>query len=212
MKTAAGMTMVQSLAGSCSGLVVHRRNNFVHRGLVWTMGLSGTGGALLGSVFSKYMSGQLMLGIFAILAVVAGSLMFFSPKEAEESEIDLDKVEFSRILAALAGFTVGLLGGIIGQGGAFLMIPLMLYLLKIPTRIAMGSSVAIAFLSAAAGFIGKWGTNQIPFGPAAALAIGAVIGAQAGGVLSKRTKTKTLRIVLGVLILGTALKIGISLI
>lgn len=108
-------------------------------------------------------------------------------------------------------YLVGLLGGIVGQGGAFVLIPIMLYVLKIPTRIALGSSVAISFLSALAGFAGKWGTGQIPFVMALVLVTGAVLGAQAGGRLSKRLQTVSLRTILSMLISFTALKMWFEL-
>ncbi|TGE33183.1 sulfite exporter TauE/SafE family protein [Desulfosporosinus sp. Sb-LF] len=87
----------------------------------------------------------------------------------------------------------------------------MLYVLKIPTRIALGTSVAITFLSALAGFIGKWGTGQIPFVMATVLVAGALMGAQLGGRLSSRLKTASLRIILSLLIAFTALKMWFEL-
>ncbi len=210
MKMVAGITMVQSLAGSLSAWLIHRRNRFVHRSLVLVMGSSSLAGALIGSVWSKHLSGNTMLGIFAGLALLASALLFF-PVQNDDEEIELTDVHFSKTLAVLIGLIVGLLGGIIGQGGAFLLIPLMLYILRIPTRIALGSSVAISFLSALAGFFGKWGTEQIPFLLAIVLASGAVLGAQAGGKVSKLVQTTTLRAILAVLIAGTAWRMGFSL-
>lgn len=211
MKVVSGITMVQSLAGSLSALIIHRRNRFVHRPLVLSMGMGSVAGGLLGSVWSKSLSGNTILGIFALLAVVAAILMFL-PAGEENGEAGSDNVRFSKVLAGGIGLGTGILGGIIGQGGAFLLIPLMLYILRIPTRIALGSSVAIAFLSALAGFLGKWGTDQIPLLMALVLAFGAVLGAQAGGHLSGRVKIGTLRYLLGVLIAGTALRMGYMLI
>lgn len=182
MKVVAGITMVQSFAGSFSSMLIHRRNRFVHCSLVLIMGTSSLVGALVGSVWSKHLSSNIMLGIFALLALLSSGLLFLPYKEDIE-KIELKEVRFNRALAFAIGLVVGLLGGIIGQGGAFLLIPMMLYLLRIPTRIALGSSVAIAFLSALAGFIGKWGTEQIPFLMAINLALGAVLGAQVGGIV-----------------------------
>lgn len=210
MKTAAGITMVQSLAGSLSGLVVHRKNKFVHLPLVIYMGVSGIIGSLIGSVFSKQMDSEAMLGIFAFMALFATVLMYL-PKDPKDDGITVEEITFNKYLAVLIALTVGILGGIVGQGGAFILIPLMLYALKIPTRIALGSSVGIAFLSALAGFIGKWSTGQIPFLMAIVLVAGAVLGAQLGGYLSRSIKTSGLRLVLNILITGTALKMWFEL-
>jgi len=209
MKTAAAITIVQSMAGSFSGLVVHKKNNFVHSKLIVYMGSGVVFGSLLGSYFSKQINGEVMLGIFASMALVATILMFLPSKK--DANLAVENVEFNKYLAFFVALVVGILGGIVGQGGAFILIPLMLYVLKIPTRIALGSSVAITFLSALAGFIGKWGSGQIPFVMAIILVAGALIGAQVGGRLSKQLPTVSLRTILSVLIAFTALKMWFEL-
>lgn len=209
MKTAAGVTMVQSLAGAFSGLMVHKKNNFIHRPLVICMGIASVTGSLVGSVFSKQIKGEIMLGIFAGMALIATVMMLIPEKE--EGEIPLEDVQFNKYLAFCVALAVGFLGGIVGQGGAFILIPMMLYVVQIPTRIALGSSVAISFLSALAGFIGKWGTRQIPFVMALVLVSGAVLGGQIGGRLSKRLRIASLRKILSVLIAFTALKMWFEL-
>lgn len=209
MKTAAAITIVQSLAGSFSGVVIHKKNNFVHLQLLIYMGSGVVFGSLMGSFFSKQINGDVMLGIFAGMALMATLLMFIPYKK--DDDLAVINVEFNRYLAFSVALLVGVLGGIVGQGGAFILIPLMLYVLKIPTRIALGSSVAITFLSASAGFIGKWGTGQIPFVMAIVLVIGALIGAQLGGRLSNQLPTASLRTILSVLITFTALKIWFDL-
>lgn len=209
MKTAAGITMVQSLAGAFSGLLVHKKNNFVHRPLVVYMGVASITGSLIGSILSKQIKGETMLGIFAGMALAATVMMLLPGKR--DDELPAEGVDFNRYLAFSVALLVGLLGGIVGQGGAFILIPMMLYVVKIPTRIALGSSVAISFFSALAGFTGKWGTGQIPFIMALVLVAGAVLGAQVGGRLGKRLRTVSLRAILSVLIAFTALKMWFEL-
>ncbi len=209
MKTAAAITMVQSMAGSLSGLVVHKKSKFVHPQLVIYMGTGSFMGSLTGSFFSKQITGEVMLGIFAAMALVATVLMFIPRKETDD--LPVENVDFNKYFAFFVALQVGLLGGIVGQGGAFILIPMMLYVLKIPTRIALGSSLAISFLAGLAGFIGKWGSGQIPFVMAMVLVIGALIGAQLGGHLSKRLQTATLKAILSVLIAFTALKMWFDL-
>ena len=209
MKTAAGITMVQSLAGSFSSLLVHRKNKFVNLSLVICMGTASVIGSLLGSVFSKCLESETMLGIFAGTALMATVIMLL-PRKPEDCEIS-EEITFNKYLAFFVAFVVGLLGGIVGQGGAFILIPLMLYVMKIPTRIALGSSAGIAFLSALAGFIGKYSTGQIPIIMALVLVAGSVLGAQLGGHVSKNLKTSGLKIILNVVIAGTALRIWFEL-
>lgn len=210
MKTAAGITMVQSLAGAFSSLVAHRKNKFVHLSLVMNMGTASILGALVGSLFSKNIDSNTMLGIFACMALMA-TLIMFLPKGSDDDEADLEEIKFNKYLSFFVALLVGLLGGIVGQGGSFILIPLMLYLIKIPTRIALGSSSGIAFLSALAGFIGKYSTGQIPFMMALVLVSGSVLGAQFGGYISKKLKTTRLRLILNIIIAGTALRMWYQL-
>jgi Predicted permeases len=210
MKTAAAITMVQSLAGSFSGLIIHKKNHFVHWQLISYMGIGAVFGSLIGSFLSKQIHGNIMIGIFAGMALIASVLMFI-PKKSDD-DISVENIVFNKTIAFFVALIVGLLGGIVGQGGAFILIPLMLYVLKIPTRIALGSSVAITFLSALAGFIGKWETGQIPFVMALVLVTGALIGAQIGGRLSNRLPTSSLRAILSALITIAGLKMWFELI
>lgn len=209
MKTAAGITIVQSMAGSFSGLIVHKKKDFVHTKLIINMGSGIVLGSLSGSFFSKWISEDVMLGIFAGMALIAAILMFL-PYQRNEN-LPAENIEFNQYLAFLIALLVGTLGGIVGQGGAFILIPLMLYFLKIPTRIALGSSVGITFLSASAGFIGKWGTGQIPFVMSIVLVAGALLGAQLGGRLSYRLKSTSLRKILSALITLATLKMWFKL-
>jgi uncharacterized membrane protein YfcA len=82
----------------------------------------------------------------------------------------------------------------------------MLYVLKIPTRITIGSSLGIVFLSALSGSVGKLATGQIEFAMALYCVSGALVGAQLGGHLSEKTKRRWLRRALAALIALTALR------
>jgi hypothetical protein len=95
----------------------------------------------------------------------------------------------------------------VGQGGAFIMIPILLYVLKIPLRVALGSTLAIGLFSATAGLAGKIATGQVPFHMAVALLLGAIPSARLGSIVSKKTETQILRWLLSVIISATAIKV-----
>jgi uncharacterized membrane protein YfcA len=132
------------------------------------------------------------------------------PKRDAALEEGLDDVRINMPLAILIGTVIGAAAGIIGQGGAFLYIPAMLYLLHIPTRICIGSALAIGILSSGAVLVGRLGTGQIPWQNSLILVAGVIIGAQLGSVLSQRTPRVVLRRVLAVVIFATAIKIGVN--
>ncbi|TGE33182.1 sulfite exporter TauE/SafE family protein [Desulfosporosinus sp. Sb-LF] len=88
MKTAAAITIVQSMAGSFSWLVVHKKNKFVHPKLIIYMGSGVVFGALMSSYFSKQINGEVMLGIFAGMALIATVLMFIPIKKDDDLPVE----------------------------------------------------------------------------------------------------------------------------
>ena len=199
MKEVAGLTMAQGFFAALSGGIAHKRHRLVCKKLILYMGSSILVGSFIGSIMSKFAPTELLKGIFAALALTAAGLMCF-PKAEEGATKDADAVEFHRGLAFLIPLVLGFFLGMVGQAGAFILIPVMLYVLKIPTRIAIGSSLGIVFISASAGLFGKLITDQVPLLQASALVLGALAGAQVGGYLSVRTETRTLRVALASLI------------
>jgi hypothetical protein len=82
----------------------------------------------------------------------------------------------------------------------------MIYLLNIPTRIVIGSTLGIVFMGAVTGTIGKMVTGQIIWPYAIALVIGTIPGAQLGGRVSKKINTRNLRFAIAVIIAITGLR------
>ena len=206
IKIITGLTITQGLFASLSGAMKHGSYNFVSRSLVLYMGVTIMVSALSGVLLSRWVSNNLLGGIFATLALLAALLMFI-PQPQRDVEISPQAVSFNRMAAVAIAAIIGFLGGLVGQGGSFILIPLMLFVLKIPTRIALGSNLAIVFISAMAGFVGKIATGQVPLILAAALVLGALPGAQIGGYLSKRTRPVTLRTILATVIALAAARI-----
>ena len=210
MRVVAGLTMTQGLAGCLSGAIIHKKYQFVNMPLVLAMGIPIAIAALIGGAASKFTPNAVLLAIFAGLALIAAVMMLI-PKNEKEEYPDAKKLAFNRPLAIVIALTIGLLGGLVGQGGSFILIPMMLYGLKIPTRIAIGSNLAIVLFSSIAGFAGKLATGQIPLFLASGLILGVLPGAQIGGFVSKRTGVKMLHYILAILIAAAAIKIWVQI-
>lgn len=195
MQVVAGLSIIQVLAASFSGVVGHRRNDFVRKDLVICMGAGSLMGSLAGSIGSKYVSTDVLSIVFAGFAL-AGVILMFLPQPKTEQIALSGEVRFNRGLAFIIALAIGVMGGMVGAGGAFILIPCMILLLRIPIRISIGSSLGIAFLGAVAATAGKMATGQVVYPLAIALVLGAVPGAQLGSRLSKRMHTRTLRLLL----------------
>ncbi|MBW2502302.1 MAG: sulfite exporter TauE/SafE family protein, partial [Deltaproteobacteria bacterium] len=206
MHTIAGLTIIQGLVACVSGVVVHKHFKAVSGRLTAWMGTAIFLAALLGGAGAGYVSQQVLLFIFGILALLAAILMLV-PAISEARVPTVENLAFSRWRALLSGSAVGLLGGMVGQGGSFILIPLMTSFVRIPTRIAIGSNLGIVLLSSVAGFLGKAFTGQIEWLLAVPLVITVVPAAQAGGILSHRMPVAMLRRILGGIIFAAAVRI-----
>lgn len=205
MKQVAAISMVQVLSASLTGVLVHHKNRFVSKSLLVYMGLCNAIGNLAGSIFSKQTKSAFLLAVFATMAVIAAVVMFI-PKREQGEDISPDQLRYNKPLAVAVSLAIGTFGGMVGAPGAFIYIPAMLYLLNIPTRIVIGSTLGIVFLGAVTGTIGKMATGQIIWPYALALVLGTVPGAQVGGTASKKVNTKYLRLLIAIIIGITGLR------
>ncbi len=161
----------------------------------------------MGAVTSRWLPAEALQGIFATMAVagtVALLAMRIQPTPPAANHWNV-ATGFSLALG------VGLFAGAVGAGGAFLLIPLMLSVLHIPPRTAIGSSLAIALLGAATGVAGKFLTGQVPLWPALALVAGALPSAQLGAAASTRLRSDHLRVILALLIGAVAVKMWLEI-
>ena len=206
VKAVAGITMVQVLVAALSGVTAHRRVRAVSAELAWVGGLSMAAGSLTGALASKVVPERALLALFGVMTLAALALMFVPRVEAGQP-IFADNVTFSRRRAAAVSLAVGLAAGLVGAGGAFLLVPLLLVVVGIPIRVTIGSSLAITAVSALTGVLGKLVTGQILWAPALAVAAGAAPGAQLGAFVSRRLSGVRLKQVLFLVVLASTIRV-----
>ncbi len=205
MRAVAGLTMTHALFASLSAAWRHQQSHMICWPLVRWMGFTIFVASFVGATASKAVSTDILQAVFALLAFVAGVIMVLPQKEFTSARAD---ASFSRPLAVGIAGTIGALGGLVGQGGSFLLIPSIVSLLQVPLRIAVGTNLPIVALASLSGFSGKLMTHQIPVEIGLALVFGAVPGAQIGSVLSRRAPTPFLRGLLATIIILVAVSMG----
>jgi hypothetical protein len=126
------------------------------------VGATAAVGSLVGGVASRWLPGSMLLAVFAAKASLGVALMWVAPRAQDDRSPMADMAPFHRPLALLTGGGVGLGAGLVGAGGAFLRVPLLITVIGIPTRITIGSSLAITRWTATAVLLGKLVTGQIP--------------------------------------------------
>ena len=201
IRTATAVAVMQVTAATLSGALAHGRGGRVYARLALTMSAGSAAGALLGGVVSAYVPSEALLVATATLATVAAALMFVPrpPETVDPSAFP----PFSPVLAVVAGVFVGLVIGMNGAG-AFLMVPMLIYLFKIPTRVALATVLAVGFPTSCAAAVGKIATGQVPLWSSLAVIAGAIPGAQLGSLISARTSARALRWAYGVLVIVIA--------
>ncbi|QCR32466.1 sulfite exporter TauE/SafE family protein [Lysinibacillus sp. SGAir0095] len=203
-----GISALDVLFVSIAGVIGFRKSGYLNKSLITTMGISIGIGTFLGSFASDYLSENQINVVYGLLASLAAIMMILPKKEA--ANISLDEFQFNKPVAVVLAFFVGISSGIVGAGGGFLLIPIMLLVLQIPIRMAIASSLAITFISSVAGSIGKIITGQVEYLPAIIIIIAGIIAAPIGAKVSAKLNSKVLEKILAVLIIGTAIKIWID--
>lgn len=206
IRVVAGLSMTQVLAAAVVGTWSHGRHALVHRGLALTGGGAMAAGSLVGAILSSHISGRALLVTFALMTTIALPLMLVAPTESPAGD-GRAAITFNRaVVIALFG-AIGVVAGLVGAGGAFLVVPVLVGVLRLPMRLGIGTSLAMVGISAVTGFLGKALTGQVPLWPALTVVLGSLTGAPLGSRVSRRVPVPVLRGVLAGIITLVMLRV-----
>jgi len=123
------------------------------------------------------------------------------------------KLYISAIPPLAIGVFVGLLAAIMGVGGGFIMVPAMIYLLRVPTSVVVGTSLfQIIFVTSTVTILHAATNQTVDVLLAVVLMIGGVIGAQIGARAGQHLKGEQLRALLAIMVLGVSLRLLFGLV
>lgn len=228
----------QIVATSLSALVVHwrRRTVDVKMGLVLLAG--GLLGSMVGVQVFVYLQtlGQfetvvslayvVFLGIVGALMLVETLRANFATQKPRKKHVHnwahglpfkmrfrVSNLYISAIPPLMIGFLVGFLAAIMGVGGGFIMVPAMIYLLGMPTKTVIGTSLfQILFVTGATTMMHAVNSHTVDIVLAVILIVGSVIGAQIGAIIALRMPAHRLRLGLALLVVFVALKLLLDLV
>lgn len=231
----------QIVASSFSGVLAHFRRRTVDLKMGTILLIGGLIGAALGLVLFNYLKslGQVDLLVklcYVIFLGVIGGLMFIeslnairksrksgggAPKRRQRGWIHAMPLKtrfrtsglyISVIPPLVVGLLVGVLSAIMGVGGGFIMVPAMIYLLGMPTKVVVGTSLfQIIFVTAFTTMLHATTNYTVDVVLAVLLLVGGVIGAQIGTVIGSKMKAEQLRILLAGLVLAVCGKLALDL-
>ncbi|MEO1345825.1 MAG: sulfite exporter TauE/SafE family protein [Pseudomonadota bacterium] len=230
----------QIVASSFSGVLAHVRRKTVDFRMGTVLLVGGLIGAALGVVVFNYLKslGQVDLLVrlcYVVFLGIIGSMMFIEslrairkaraggPPPKRKKHTWIQKLPFkmrfrtsglyiSVIPPVIVGIAVGILAAIMGVGGGFIMVPAMIYLLGMPTKVVVGTSLfQIIFVTAFTTLLHATTNFTVDIALAVLLLIGGVVGAQIGTSLGTKLKAEQLRILLAMMVLAVCIKLALDL-
>jgi uncharacterized membrane protein YfcA len=230
----------QITGASVTGVMAHMRRGGVDLQMSAVMIVGGFFGSLAGAAIFRALqaSGQIDVVIGSLYVVLLGWIGALMLKDAltalgyVKSAAPAERARHNRWVASLPfrwrfytsglylsplaplamGFAAGTLTMLLGIGGGFILVPAMIYVLGMPARVVIGTSLAIILvISAGSTMVHALTTRSVDIVLAALLLVGGVIGAQYGAVLATRLKPDLLRLALAIVIILVGLRMALGL-
>lgn len=161
--------------------------------------------AVAGAYVTQFISTAVLLGLFAAAVLFAGGRMILVSK-ASEPEAVRGTARQRAIWGAALGLGIGFIAGMLGIGGGFLIVPLLMAM-GYPTKIAAATSAFSVVFSSFTGFFGHLAVGHVDWGLMLTLAVAVVIGSQVGAhVMTTRMKPRQLKQMFGAVLLIIGVK------
>ncbi|XCC80181.1 sulfite exporter TauE/SafE family protein [Staphylococcus xylosus] len=177
---ASGLTSSQVFFSTLSGSIKARKKSVFSTHLISYMGGSMILGSALGALSANLFNADFINSIYIIIALLALILMFIKVKPTYQV------AQFNRPLIISIGIIIGVISGIVGAGGAFIIIPILLVVFKLPMNTVITNSIVIAFMSSIGAFTIKLIQGYIPLEDALFLILGSIIFAPIGFKVSNK--------------------------
>jgi uncharacterized membrane protein YfcA len=203
---AASASLFLNLIAAASAAYTYSRKKMVDFSLAVPLIISSSLTAPIGSYLNVHIDVKPFLVILAIVLALAGVRMLMSPAvETEDRAVKSSK----KIIGGIGiGAGIGVMGGLLGIGGGIFIVPLLIYLMKTPTKVAAASSTFIVCFSSLTGFLGYASMAKINWLFILPAAAASFAGGQAGArIMSTRLKGKSIRIIFSIILFGLCAKL-----
>jgi uncharacterized membrane protein YfcA len=162
-------------------------------------------GAPVGAYFTRFFPTRTLILLFALAMVFAGGRMLVTSGRADKEE--MVPYTWRLLLMGIGGFFIGFIAGLLGVGGGFLFVPMML-IIGYKTKQAAATSSFVVIFSSFSGFAGHIAEGHFHWPLMVATAIAVTIGSQIGAkVMKERMKARWIKQMFAVVLLGVAIKL-----
>ena len=179
-KSAIAMSLPVVGLVSLVGVVGHWRAGRVAMRMALVFGVVAMIGARTGAWLATFVGGTLQLEIFGAVMLAAAVFMFRSAATSDPGE---EEARTHMLVLAPIGFVVGMLTGLVGVGGGFMIVPALVLLARVPMKRAVGTSLLVIAMNAFAAFTGYLGRVPMDWPVMASFAALAIAGIVAGSWL-----------------------------
>ncbi|MGY1704782.1 sulfite exporter TauE/SafE family protein [Geodermatophilus sp. SYSU D00697] len=194
----AGMDAKEAIAASlvvvgvtaAISVVGHARAGRVRWRTGLLFGLAGMAGAFTGGPLGGHLPGQLLMATFAVVMVATAVAMLRGRRDVDPARAH---TELPVLHVLLDGLAVGLVTGLVGAGGGFLVVPALALLGGLPMGVAVGTSLLVIAMKSLAGLAGYLTTVPIDWALTGAVTAAAVVGSLFGARLVDRIPAEALR-------------------
>ncbi|MCG8688991.1 MAG: sulfite exporter TauE/SafE family protein [Desulfobacterales bacterium] len=203
---AASASLFLNLIAAASAAIMYSRKKMVDFSLAMPLICSSALLAPVGSFLNAGVDTRPFMLVLAVVLILAGGRMLMPPP----GQGDAVQVGGGKKMAGglVIGACIGLMGGFLGIGGGVFIVPLLIYILKVPTKIAAASSTFIVCFSSLTGFLGYAAAGPINWGFILPAAVVSYVGGFAGAkVMSTKVKGKSIRMIFSVVLFALAAKI-----
>lgn len=192
-KAAIAMSLPVVGITSLMGAALHWRLGNVRVPTALSFGLLAMIGAFGGAKLAVFISGAVQLALLAVVMLAAAASMLRGsrtiPREVSNSATGAPRLA----LVVPVALGVGVLTGLVGIGGGFLVVPALVLLAGVPMRQAVGTSLLVIAMNSASGFVGYLGTVTLDWGFLARFTSASVVGAMIGTALTARVPQAALK-------------------
>lgn len=187
-KAAIATSLVVVGVTAAIGALGHAREGRVQWRTGIVFGVAGLSGAFLGGLLGGHLPGTLLLIAFAAMMLITAAAMLRGRPDAQPREGDLP---IPHVIGE--GLVVGLVTGLVGAGGGFLVVPALVLLGGLPMSVAVGTSLLVIALKSLGGLAGYLSSVQLDWGFVAAVTVAAVVGSLVGARLVELVPEEALR-------------------
>lgn len=193
-----GTSLFGVFLNAISGTYAYLKQKKVYFAAAIPFALATIPGAFLGTVVAAYFTGPSFSLFYGSFILCMSILMYWSSfsKKIIREEFDVDLFRQRKTWGIILSGMVGFISSLFGIGGGLIHVPVLIYLLGFPPHFATATSHFILMCSSFIGVVSNIFMGHIGYMPAIAVGSGAVLGAQIGAKLSKKTKPMIIVILL----------------